>query len=355
MVLTKGPAALPVVVAALAAPCILARSFRPLRRPALLLAALIPAALLTLAALAISSALDRTNRPIVTQSAGEFLWDLREVDEILTLPLIALFSMLPASLALLLIPWRHPADPRDHAARTLALALLLSIALFTILGVSNPRYTLPAAALAPPLAAWALSRYSGATGPLPARASGGVRHQRLFRALILFHPATWPTLLSAAFILFLIYYEAPRGRTSGDAAGAALAAILEPAASAGATVWVDQLVECRPEVLLYARRFTPLLDIRWVKPLEAAPARPGDILITRTDRHDTTEATERDRCAELVGDATRIHEFPVHKYHFEVRRLPLDASMPPASMPSSPTLTPPADRPAAPPPSPPSP
>lgn len=330
MALTKGPAGLPVVAAIPIGVCLASRSLAPLARPALALAVLVPAVLLGLAFYATSAAVARLDTSPITQGLGEFLWEPSKILRILSLPFVAWGHMLPASLALLLILWRpprHDAPPADTPraradliARALGLAWLLAIAAYTIIGVSNPRYTLPAATLLPPIAAMAIA------GLRTRPEHGGFTPARrgLARLLSLRGTAAWPIILAIGFVAFLARYEHPRGLTSGDTAGAALAAILQPAAERHATIWADELVECRPEVLLYARSWTPSLHIRWAKPLDTAPARPGDILIVRTDRHALPDnaPTEAQRCEPRLAEATMLHRFEVHKYAFMVYELP---------------------------------
>lgn len=327
MALAKGPAGIPVLLAVPTGICLAHRSIGPLARPSLALVLVVPGAVLGMAALAVYDALGRTTQPIIAQSVGEFLWDRREISRILTLPAAAWVWMLPAGLALLLVPWRRRpgTDTRaDIIARSLGLAWVIAVLAYTLLGVSNPRYLLPAGTLLPPVVAAILAAWRAPaaihTPPDPAER----RRRRATRILALGSPAVWPVVLAAGFVGFIVSYEVPRGRTSGDAAGAALGAVLDPAASRGATVWCDQLVECRPEVLLYARRWTPLLRIRWHKPLEEAPAAPGDIIIVRTDRHglDDSEPTERERCAGILADRPPEHRFEVHRFAFEVYTIP---------------------------------
>jgi len=51
--------------------------------------------------------------------------------------------------------------------------------------------------------------------------------------------------------------------------------------------------------------------------------RAGDVVIVRVDGHGAGEGdrTEKERCAGLLEGAVLIHEFPVHKYAFEVYRV----------------------------------
>ncbi|MEZ6235779.1 MAG: glycosyltransferase family 39 protein [Phycisphaerales bacterium] len=339
MALAKGPAALPVVAAIVPAACIVRRSIGVMARPWLALVLVVPGLVLGLVSLAMAEALGRVHGPVITQDVGEFLWEGSKVSRILTLPGAAWVSMLPAGLALLLFLPRRRAEREaasdageialraEEAGRVFALAWLIAILFYTAIGVSNPRYTLPAGTLLPPVVAAALASWRTPKG------IGGMAGARRGAARVLWlgWPGVWVGVLAAGFVGFLVWYEAPRGRTSGDEAGAGLAAVLERAAdgasgrevgldSRGPIVWADQLVECRPEVLLYARRWNPLVRARWVKPLESVEPAVGDILIVRTDRHGLGdgEPTERDRCAALLQRAERIDAFDVHKYSFEV-------------------------------------
>lgn len=310
MALAKGPAGVPVVLAAAIGVCVARRSVGPLARTALAWVLMVPGVVLGATAYAVFNALDRTPGPVISQDVGEFLWDGSRLWRILTLPAAAWGSMLPASLALLVVAWkRREGTGLDAAdvARCLGFAWLAAIVMYTVVGVSNPRYLLPAGALLPPVVAAVMA----------------VMRRGVGRVLMLGSAWTWPIVLAGCFVGFLVWYEGPRGRTSGDAVGAGLGAALGMTASEGGTVWADQLVECRPEVLLYARHWAPLLRVRWIKPLETAEVRAGDVVIVRVDGHGAGEGdrTEKERCAGLLEGAVLIHEFPVHKYAFEVYRV----------------------------------
>lgn len=321
MALAKGPAGLPVVLAAPIGVCLATWSIGPLARTSLAWVLVVPGVVLGMAAYGVFNALDRTSQPVIWQDVGEFLWDGERLAKILTLPAAAWGSMLPAGLALLVIPWKPRREDAaaesasGRIARSLGLAWLVSIALYTLAGVSNPRYVLPAAGMLPPVVAAVMAGLCGTTDN-----SRENRRRSVARVLMLGSRWSWAVVLGVCFVAFLVWYEGPRGRTSGDAAGAALGAWFDDTARQGGTVWADQLVECRPEVLLYARKWTPMQRVRWIKPLESAPVRAGDVVIVRVDGHGAGEGdqTEKQRCAVLLATATLIHQFPVHKYAFEV-------------------------------------
>ncbi|MCA9288816.1 MAG: glycosyltransferase family 39 protein [Phycisphaerales bacterium] len=362
MALAKGPAGLPVVAAVLPAACIVRWSIGVIARPSLALVLVVPGLVLGLVSWAMAEALGRVHGPVITQDVGEFLWEGSKIGRILTLPGAAWASMLPAGLALFLFLPRRRAErpesgeatglpPRaERVGRVLALAWLIATLTYAAIGVSNPRYTLPAGTLLPPVVAAALALWR-------TRAEeGGLRGPRrgAARVLWLAWPGSWIIVLAVGFVGFLVWYEAPRGRTSGDEAGAGLAAVLErettrsPSGAGadprGPIVWADQLVECRPEVLLYARRWNPLVRARWNKPLESVEPAVGDILIVRTDRHalGDAEPTERERCTPMLGHAERVHAFDVHKYSFEVYAVRSSPAVddPPAARTPEPTADP---------------
>jgi len=253
---TKGPVGAPVLLAAaLACGACSSAGWRALL-PAFLLAA-IPAGV---AAQLWRSTLDlasSTGVAPVTQGVSEFLWAADRVGRVLLLPLAALASALPTSAALL-FPFgpdarREAGTDGDLArlrlARAVALACLLSLALYAALGVSNPRYTMPAFALAAPAVAWALRARGTTFTP---------RRRRIAAWILLGRPAHLLALLLVAAAVYLPLYERSRARNSGRDAGMALGAAL-PAG----TLHADALIDARPEILWYARRANPDLHVRW--------------------------------------------------------------------------------------------
>jgi hypothetical protein len=158
--LAKGPASAPVVAAVIIAACLVRRSPRPLA--GWIWIALVPAGLAIAGLIrAIARAAGAEALEPVTQSPAAFLFEPGMLLGILTLPFAAFAQTLPASFALL-FPFgpdaRRETDHPDWTpdrltiARGLAVAWVVSVLVFMVVGVRNPRYTLPAAVLLPPLA-----------------------------------------------------------------------------------------------------------------------------------------------------------------------------------------------------------
>jgi len=297
LLLTKGPASLPVLAGIIAA-CLWMRPRLPLapdRRVAfvpVLVAIAMGAIVFGAWLLAVREVLARTHRTPITQEVGAFLFTPSNLLAIILLPFAALATTLPHSAFLLVFVRSRDAiaprpDPtiqsRQVLARTLALALLLSLVLYACAGVSNNRYTLPAATLLPLTVAaayWWLTVQSD--------------EQRAFtkppaRAFL-----TFGAFLLAATIALVIYAEHRRQhRTSGEPDGARLGAILDGPAE----LWGDELLDLRPEIAMravdVARQGGHAIRARW-KPLELAvgdpalPPRPplppvGGYLLLRID------------------------------------------------------------------------
>jgi 4-amino-4-deoxy-L-arabinose transferase-like glycosyltransferase len=251
-VLTKGPAGAPVMAAALGASLWLAvgsgggEDDGDRRRLSRWLWAVLPAGAVGLVVLAgVFAVLANARKDVaVTQSPGEFLWDASKIVSILTLPLVGVAAALPSSLVLLAWPAlaaRRSVVPRDGVTLAIAAAGVASVVIYAVVGVSNPRYTMPAAPL------WPL-------------ALGG-----LFTARVLARPNLKASLMIVAMVLagagLVLAQISDRardgdgGRGSGRPAGVAIGrAIAACNPGPGAEVWADGAVEARPEVLLYARR-----------------------------------------------------------------------------------------------------
>jgi 4-amino-4-deoxy-L-arabinose transferase-like glycosyltransferase len=306
----KGPAALPTVAAAIAAACLTTRSLKPLARPALWLALAIPAALFALYAFRVRAALELSHETPILQGPSDFLWSadtlsLSRIGKVAAMPFAALFAALPA--ALFLIPSKRAQQAPPHAA-ALALTCLLSLGALTVLGVSNPRYALPALGFLPILAAYAT-----------------LVRPRFFAPRTL---AIAVAVLAAGAAFYVLSFE-PRSRaTSGREPGETLALSLPQ----GAEVWADGLIEARPEVLLYAAR-AKSRDLRIVNPEECLRVRwvpglaqsgklppPGTYVVLRTDQMGDETATPREK-----GLTTRLNVVAsgaVHKYTYTLYQVP---------------------------------
>lgn len=319
----KGPASLPCLAGAIVAACVCARSLAPLARPGLwaMLAGL--AVLVAPLAWLIGRRLAALDEPIVAQSPGEFLWDRRKLFSIVALAPVALATALPTSLAALLA-WQRPAtddEPRRALmARALAVACLASLVIYTVAGIANPRYAMPAVLLLAPLVAH-LARLSP---DLDGRA------RALARTLLLPRPWAWPAILLIAAAIFATVSERRRAEESGKSAGFRLAEQLED----GAIFSGDHIVEARPEVFLYARLAAELtgkrVEPRWL-PAGTDPAPlppPGGFVVLRSDPGSDELARYREagvlRTLTLVGKGTvgrgPVYEFVI--YRRPVRRAP---------------------------------
>jgi 4-amino-4-deoxy-L-arabinose transferase-like glycosyltransferase len=323
-VLTKGPAALPCLAAAVGAACLVQRSIRPCRSPVVWSAVVAATAVTGVVAWRTASALAAGGERAILQSPGEFLWTpskltLAGVGAVLAMPLAAWASALPSSLALL-FPWGS--DARAEAAgdpvprpwlltRTVAWTILLSLGLAAALGVDNPRYAMPGLPLAPMLVPYVLRGLAGAYAS---------RRRVIARVVGLGHPAAWVVALAAGAAFHVLWFEPRLRRTSGREAGIALAASFPD----GAEVWANDLIEARPEVLLYAARHAAAegrrVRVRWVPSLAAESPLPprGGFVVLRTDAG-SGERTAYAVAGRLAG-LEPVAFGRVHKYAFTLYR-----------------------------------
>lgn len=338
LLLAKGPASLPVIVGAVASGWIVTRSPRPLASilPALLAAALVAGAL----AWAIAQRV--LGQDPVTQSPAEFLWSLARVPAIAAFGPLALLSALPAALALA-FPFGPDAraeaqqseDAREvtRAARALALAVLLSLGAYTALGVSNPRYAMPALMLAP--IGMAYLRWGAASGGmLPLRA-------RLARWAML-DPARGVGLPMLALLLiasgvFVFLTDAQKVRSSGREVGQRLAQDLKPAqGERRVMLWADGLIEARPEILWYAQREAQRLgyelSVRWSPGWHTLPPGGAALALRVDDRGNELGVLTRLGPTGAVSDPGPTIEF--REWRFTIVRPKPAASDAPAQSPT---------------------
>jgi 4-amino-4-deoxy-L-arabinose transferase-like glycosyltransferase len=318
--IVKGPASLPVLAGGLLAAIILARSVKPLRCAALASGLLLGAA--GLGAFAAWFAAANRDPLAVTQDFSEFTWSFDRLRGTALLIPNAFLAAIPTSIAMLVLLF-HQREPKNrHAdatlpfARLLALTWLISTGVLMLAGVSNPRYAMPAGVLLAPLAAWGL------------RACWMARRESLAaRVAMLGHPVV-PGVVLLGLTLIWIPLDARRERhRSGPDAGAAIAAHLP--AGGRAVVWADDLVEARPDVLLYARKSAkdggngvhPLWRKRAMLAgqLPETPAGRDAFLLLRAD----PESPELARYAPLVeaGRLAPVGTGSVGKYHWTLLRV----------------------------------
>ncbi|MDX2118593.1 MAG: hypothetical protein SFY96_10465 [Planctomycetota bacterium] len=292
MIVTKGPAALPVVGAAVVVGCVCARKrgVRVLPR-----AAIVACALLAGLALAAAVLLEMKRRIallppelVVLQDPREFLWNLSRLGGIVSLPIAGWASALPASLVvLMLLParWMGGAlgergdatqDDDVHVGRTLAWVFAIALAIFTLSGVSNPRYLMPAVATLGPGIAALVSVVVRKAEPAETRRRG--------RAI-----GVACVVLVVTGAVFGVVLGLQRARGSGLTAAHALAPVLiEQGATGPITIWADGAIETRAELPHYLQRIAAdagrQISVRWWPILTSPPPfGPGDVYLLRHD------------------------------------------------------------------------
>jgi 4-amino-4-deoxy-L-arabinose transferase-like glycosyltransferase len=318
--LAKGPASAPVLGGVMVGACVAARSIRPLRNGSLWVVFVFGAGAIALLGMRFLIANDDPGA-VREDVAGQFLWSGARVTGVLTLLPLAFASALPVSLALL-VPFmrnargRAGADASNHPgedalARTLAWAWLCSVGTLMLVGVSAPRYAMPAAALLPPLvppAMAALRRRLAAADPARAARPG--------RGLALLGSArVWfGAMLMGAWWFLAFTAIAP---TEDQKAGIAAAKRLVEHIDRG-ELWADDAVEARPDMLWNMQVHRPGLRVRWAK----GPMRSGDLpgpmslVVLRTD----DGSSEAARYAPRILDKTlvAIDSAEIRRYRFTV-------------------------------------
>ncbi len=303
LLFAKGPAGIAVPLACLLSACVITGSWARVASARWWLSTLAALGLFGLwAALAAS----RADAEAVTQSPGAFLWSEPAVDVASLVP-ASFLSALPASLALL-FPWgpdarSEAAEVEDGArvlaiARALGLAWLLSLAAWMAFCVGNPRYTLPAAVLCPPLVGYVAWLYGSRLTQT---------RRTIARIMSLGHPLALPALLLACLPVYLRFYEAPIRATSGRDAGFGFAeTLLEFGISTKAPddpipIYAGSAINTRPETLWYMERrwaelrrerdSLPQLEARWVPSLQSTgPPTIPSFAVIRDARADASEA-----------------------------------------------------------------
>ncbi len=314
--LSKGPAGATALAGCLVSAALMTRSAASLLRPALLAGLLAAGAVLGAIFILIASHAALAAPDAVTQTVEAFLWEPGKTLQILLLAPTSLAMALPCSLALL-FPWGPDAATEAHgphaqqhplaypAARTLTLAVLISLAALTVAGVSNPRYTMPTQALIPPVAGYVGLGLSGMFI---------LKRPPIARFMMLGHPLAIAIGLLIAGVTITVMSEPRRQRIGGRAAGESIAAAVHP----GAIIWADHLVEARPDVLWYALSAPgSTCQVQW-KPLAGAPSlpQPGHYLVLRDD----PQAGELERFEQSPGAPT-LHEVgrgSVYQFSFRV-------------------------------------
>ncbi|MCC6660436.1 MAG: glycosyltransferase family 39 protein [Phycisphaerales bacterium] len=311
--LAKGPAAGPCVLAAV----IVASRGGAWRTRARWYFAALFVGLVVLAAAGWKLWAEARGQDPIMQSPSEFLWTSGRlspatVASILLVPPAALVSALPTALVLPFALGRGAGD--DPRARAAAWTVLIALTFYPLLGVANPRYAMPALTLIPVLIPWFLRNTADAWEG---------RTLSLARTVMLRVPLAWPIILGAGAMAYITVMEPSRHASSGREPGRALAASLP----AGATVWANDLIEARPETLLYAVRAAAQAgrDVRvlWKPGLAAGQApTPGTFAVLRTD----PDATDLPALRAVPFDVVTTGS--VHKYTFSLLRVPFSEPSP---------------------------
>ncbi len=329
--LAKGPASIPCVIAAIIVPCVVLRSIKPLLRAKLWLSLAAAAVVLV----PLGNAIIKANSApdAVRQGVSDFLWSIDRAPSVLALLPVAFAAALPTSLVLF-IPFfggrsegavrsesgAHDASARMAAvARALALAWVVSLVIFTIAGVSNPRYAMPAsAAFLAPLVAY----FVVVLGDVGA----AVKRESLWRGLALGRPWRWAVVMIVASIVYQVISTRQKPELDSRKLGEAIARATGP----GNTIWADGVIEARPDVLLYATRTFASdampVQVRWSKrwigageiPRYKDTPRIDDFVLLRADsRLDESKAylQRPEPAMEVVG------QFELGAYRFHLLRV----------------------------------
>lgn len=293
--LTKTAASSPCVVGAIIGVCLTRRSLRPLMCAWMWGAVLIGGGA---AYFALEHFAAINNDPDAVREGGQFAmkWLENPVEWLALVP-IAFIAALPLSIALF-IPIGKDARAEGNspdaawsrcvrAGRACAFAWFASCVIYAAIGIDNPRYLMPASVFLAPIVGYIIrGMAAGGTGPF-ARA-GFMEHRRnILKRLIYRGPSAWAGALLGLAIIFNTGGSILPPTTSRTV-GAALAEALP----AGATVWADDLIEARPDILLYARQAADAsgrtLTFLWAKPrMHKAdlpePSEAGSFVLLRTD------------------------------------------------------------------------
>ncbi|MEO0512248.1 MAG: hypothetical protein AAF108_05055 [Planctomycetota bacterium] len=265
VVLVKGPASLPVVGALIAGAAVARRDWKVLAKPRLWASLLGAAAVLAWPAWVFLRAgrLDGA----VSQGVDAFLFEPGRIARVASLPFVSFAYQLPASIApLFAFGWLATREMRASErawrkttiVRALAWAWVIALVVYTLSGVSNPRYTLPAACLPALCVGYVVRGLTEWFVPL---------RRRVARVCLLGVRWAWLVPLVGFAVGYLMVEEPDRaeesGRSAGRSLGDALAAIADDAnAGPGPIVVVaDGAIEARPEVLWYAERRAAELDV----------------------------------------------------------------------------------------------
>lgn len=344
--LAKGPASLPVLVGIFLGAAAGLRSIRIFATPWLWITLLTAITALTPIAIRLYGAND-TPYAVRQDISEAFLWNRERILGIATLAPVALATMLPASLGLLLVFGRGareaaaaltpaPTSPTSpaappvalSAARLLACTALASLVIMMAAGISNPRYAMPVAVVLPPLAAYAFLLLGGST-PLT----------KIARLCFLGRPLHMLIALLIGASVFVALASRP---TPDQQAGVRLAqqfadrllddsppwAEASPAQLQPSIIlWADDAIEARPDILWLiqtsAARNGRVIRPQWRKFEMLAASLPRNIggctyLLVRTD--DQSQEIQRYASAIKDGRLVEIDRGRVRQHEYALLR-----------------------------------
>ncbi|MEM9082086.1 MAG: phospholipid carrier-dependent glycosyltransferase [Planctomycetota bacterium] len=288
----KGPASAIVWLACLVACFVIARS-----SPKRLLPIAIMGVLGVVLALPALPRGDVSQGPVETQGVSDFLFDFSYLDDA---PLALLLGM-PLTLAVL-FPWgpdarREPDQDSRRLAAVMALAWFFSIVAHWLVGVWNPRYTLGALVLLPPIVAYVVRAFA-TDALLPKR-------WLIARVMTFGHPVAMAIALCCGAVAWVVVAESSRASTSSQPAAVVLAQHL----SEGDLVWIDQQVDSRPELGLYLEQLAGARVV-WAKELLGAGGLPavGSYLVLRESEHEALMKHHPDRLVEVYRATARHYD-----------------------------------------------
>ena len=316
MLLAKGPAGFPILLALIISAAILSRSIKSF----LNLSILIPiAAAAILFAWHWSNTLQAAGPDAIVQSPNAFMFETGKLLKLAGFIPVSLLTALPITLALL-FPWGKDAKTEAtestthtqqlHTAQLIALAVPLALLIMMLTGVSNDRYAQPILAPLAPLVGWLLI-----TNLQPHRT-------KILRTLTLGSPKIIAAILCVLAVVHITIIEPTKRESSGQLPAQILATDLQSTLpptpqSTHYTLVADAMIEARPETLLYLR--TALensgyqLTILWIPKLSperlanlAVDGHPPLLALLRTDQN----GNESDKVLVAQTIATgKVHEF----------------------------------------------
>jgi hypothetical protein len=309
-VLAKGPAILPVLLAAIGAAGLVGGWSTLRQQRAWWLIPLVGSILSMLVLGGIALWVRTHHEEAVVERVFGFRWSWSILVGMLLLFPRCLVQGMPASLALV-VPWLRPAsDPATKIARALTLTALLAVSIYSAVGLTNERYALPAVTV--------FSLVAGYTWREVVHGLAGTNWFPLARQARL----GTLLLLGMGWVGYLFWMEPNIRGQSGREAGYRLAEKLPPKAE----IWADGVIDARPEVLLYAqqaaRRAGKQVDVRWKQGVggQGEFPSPGSFVLLRTDDRLPREKS----LAETSSLLTPISSGHVYKYTYQLMRVTSD-------------------------------